>query len=55
LNLEIELKNFILVAFRLFAFLHSQGQKLVAPKLILYDPRRAALLGHIALPFLAME
>jgi hypothetical protein len=26
LNLEIELKNFILVAFRLFAFLHSQGQ-----------------------------
>src|SRR5258705_11114239 len=25
-NLEIELKNVILVAFRLFAFLHSQGQ-----------------------------
>ncbi|MEH2539447.1 MULTISPECIES: hypothetical protein [unclassified Bradyrhizobium] len=26
-NLEIELKNAILVTFRLFAFLHSQGQK----------------------------
>src|SRR5258705_2058496 len=25
-NLEIELKNVILAAFRLFAFLHSQGQ-----------------------------
>jgi len=26
-DLEIELKNVILVAFRFFAFLHSQGQK----------------------------
>jgi hypothetical protein len=26
-DLEIELKNLILVAFRFFAFLHSQGQK----------------------------
>lgn len=27
-NFKIELKNVILVAFRTFAFLHSQGQKL---------------------------
>jgi hypothetical protein len=26
-NLEVELKNIILVAFRFFEFLHSQGQK----------------------------
>jgi hypothetical protein len=26
-NLEVELKNIILVAFRYFEFLHSQGQK----------------------------
>jgi hypothetical protein len=25
-NLEVELKNIILVAFRFFEFLHSQGQ-----------------------------
>jgi hypothetical protein len=27
-DLEIELKNFVLIAFRFFAFLHSQGHKL---------------------------
>jgi hypothetical protein len=27
-NLQVELKNIILVAFRFFEFLHSQGQKL---------------------------
>jgi len=27
-NLEVELKHIILIAFRFFEFLHSQGQKL---------------------------
>jgi hypothetical protein len=29
-NLEVELKNIILVAFRFFEFLHSQGQKRIS-------------------------
>jgi hypothetical protein len=32
-NLEVELKNIILVAFRFFEFLHSQGQKRKWPRL----------------------
>jgi hypothetical protein len=32
-NLEVELKNIILVAFRFFEFLHSQGQKRKWPPL----------------------
>jgi hypothetical protein len=31
-NLEVELKNIILVAFRFFEFLHSQGQKRLGPR-----------------------
>ena len=32
-NLEVELKNIILVAFRFFEFLHSQGQNRKRPHL----------------------
>ena len=42
-NLEVELKNIILVAFRFFEFLHSQGQKrrLRSPPITSGLPRQA--------------
>jgi hypothetical protein len=47
-NLEVELENIILVAFRFFKFLHSQGQKQASREGPLLAPSRRSQIANVA-------